>query len=302
MDLLPATPAAAIANRATIPFDYIWRPGTPLPKLQPDQMVVAWPTQTAMAKLKNGQSFRMTAIGHATADGRYIMTASQPVIASVTNRTSGLVNLTVTPLWCGLTGKLVKRLGTQWGAVGTTFSQTRPVTQAFDYDQGQSSSLGVGISTTGKPGSLTADGTTSVSTTSDQSFPANDGIGNERYYTQFAFGKFKLPCTHGETEYQVKPYEWAGGDWTAHPKSAPRARYCVVERANRRHSVTFTKSTTTAVTFSSGFTFYGFTGTVQTGYDTSAKVRFTWAPDTAGHLRGTADYPADAARELVARK
>ena len=86
-----------------------------------------------------------------------------------------------------------------------------------------------------------------------------------------------------------------------HPR-APRANYCVSETANKRHTVTFTKASTAAINFSAGFSVLGFTGSAQTGYDTRAVVRFTWAKKSHGHLCGAADYPARAPKVLVARR
>jgi hypothetical protein len=289
------------AQAAPSPWNYSWRPGQPVPSLAPDEVLKAWPVQAEMGKLQPGQAVPMTKIGYTTSGGKFVRTASSAGIRSVTSP-AGLVNLLATPDLCE-NPQLIKKLGLRWVAVGTTFSLIRPVTQEFDYSQGQSSTLAVGESATGDLGTFSIDGSASVSSGADQGFPANN-LGNERYLTEFAFGKFKVKCGRADATvhyYEVRPYEWAGGDSLKHPK-APHATYCVVETADKRHSVTFTKDSTAAINFSAGFSVLGFTGSAQTGYDTRATVKFTWAKKSHGHLCGTADYPARAPKVLVAKR
>jgi len=305
--IFPAASAGASAQARPSLWNYVWTPGTALPKIGANEVLDAWPVQSVLGKLKVAQSVPLTKIGYTTPKGVFVRAASAAAIRNVT-AAGGLVNLQAAPQTCGAP-QLVQKLGLRWVAVATTFSLISYVTQDFDYSEGQSSTLEVGESASGKSGSLSEDGSVSVSSTADQGFPATNR-GNERYLTEFAFGKYKVKCAPGGHVtpaeivhyYEVKPYEWAGGDSMQHPKTAPRATYCVVERANSKHSVTFTKHSTKAISFSAGFSILGFSGFAQTGYDTNAKVSFTWAKKTSGHLCGTADYPAGAPREMVAKR
>jgi hypothetical protein len=293
--VVPASAGASTTSSAAktpAVWNYIWKPGTKLPKLPPNETLFAWPAQSAMRHLKVGQRVPTVVIGHTTKAGKYVRAATSRQIASVTNSATGLVNVTREPARARCE-KPLYRAGpfTKWTTVGTTFSTVGPVEQTMTYGKGQSSSLSVGYSKSGKIGSFHIQGTASVSSDSKQDMPTNKK-GHERYYTEFVYAKYKVPCGITQTTYyEVKAYEWAGGDKLTHPKPVPKAKFCVVETNPGIKPLTFTKDTTTAFTFAAGFEVYGFTGEATTGYDTNASVSFTDPPGYNYHLCGAKDYP-----------
>jgi len=313
-----AVAGSASGSPVLRPYSYVWKPGTRLPQLAPGETLSAWPAQATVSQLAVGKAVPMVRIGYVTASGRYIQTASARQLASVTNR-NGRVNLLAEPDSTCTNPKVKKHLGLHWTAVGATYNSDPHITQAFTYETGQSSSLGVGLSDSGKAGSYNADGTDSVTSDGSQSFPAN-GAGREIYETKFVFNEYWWQCGPiGKVSvnssparacnqiisicnyYQIKATEWASGDREVHPKTTPKANFCVPLRANKHHSATFTKKTSKAVTFSAGFSLLGFTGSAQTGYDTTATVSFTIAKGHSGRLCGTNDYPGGTPKILVAK-
>lgn len=63
------------------------------------------------------------------------------------------------------------------------------MTQGFTYHQGQSSALGIGLSASGKKGTFSADGTSSVSSTTSETYPTR-GHAYVLYQTEFTYGEY----------------------------------------------------------------------------------------------------------------
>jgi hypothetical protein len=168
----------------------------------------AWPSGKVLQALKPAQEVPRTLVATATANsaGKFSLSVA-PGTLSANAVSSGFVNLeadsgsatwffsadaakpaatairltgagTESPDYC-TPWKEVKNLGPQPSIVGQAYiaSDYKHVTDSFTYTAGQSSSLGVGISPSGKKGTFTASGTVSTSSTANQSFPT-EGPGN----------------------------------------------------------------------------------------------------------------------------
>lgn len=293
---IPAAAASAATAHVGHPmWSYIWKPGTPLPRVGPGQKLSAWPVQSVMGKIRDGQAVPMVAIGHTTAAGKFIQTASSATVRRVTSY--GRVNLLAEPDACP--APAFKNLGKKLTSVGTTFSLIRPVTASFQYSQGQSSSLEVGLSYSGKNGSFSGDGDISVSKEKSEGFAPDTGRGDDRYETEFRYGKYHFDCEtrFGQVDYYlVQAYEWAAGATTAHPKRTPAFKKynCVYQEGDS----TFSEDSSTAITFSAGFSIVGFTGSAQTGYDNSAQMDLHFIHQ--GDVCGTNDVPGGTPRVVGA--
>lgn len=299
----------------------------------------AWPSDEVLQALKPGQEVPRTLVATATANsaGKFALSLA-PGTLSANAVSSGFVNLEAdsgTAAWffsidaakpaataIRLTGagtespdycspwKEIKNLGIQPAIVGQAYiaANYKHVTDSFTYSRGQSSSLGVGISPSGKKGTFTAGGTVSTSSTANQGFPT-EGPGNTLFLTFFKTGVFHDVCgttgkvrpdgANGKTEqrYVVRSTGWASGVKIEHPSKAPTATHCVPEVAGGSFQTTNER----AVTWSAGFSIpaLGFNGQAQTGYDTSAELSLSFGAD--GWLCGTNDDPPGATL-VVAKK
>lgn len=299
----------------------------------------AWPSGKVLQALKPGQEVPRTLVATAIANsaGKFSLSLA-PGTLSANAVSSGFVNLeadsgsatwffstdaakpaatairltgagTESPDYC-TPWKEVKNLGAQPAIVGQAYiaGNYKHVTDSFTYTRGQSSSLGVGISPSGKKGTFTASGTVSTSSTANQGFPT-EGPGNTLFLTFFKAGVYHDVCgTTGKVKpdgasgephqrYVVRSTEWVSGDKIEHPRSAPRANQCTPQEAGSSFQTTNER----AVTWSAGFSIppLGFNGQAQTGYDTSAELSFAFG--STGELCGTNDYPPGAA-QVVAKK
>ena len=236
----------------------------------------------------------------ADSDARFFTSqASNPAVSSV--QLGGMTPSVCTP-W-----KLQKELSPSWAVVGQAYvlSNATHVQQSFVYSNGQSSTLGVGISPTGKVGSFTGSGAETTSTTATQDFPSSGSPGYIWYRTLFKVGLYHAACgtpgriadASSSSKYLVRSDGWAGGTNIEHPKTAPTAEFCSPELAG----AVFITANERAVTWSAGFTIpvVGFNAQAQTGYDTSAQLTFNFGADR--QLCGTNDSPPSAA-QLVAKK
>lgn len=228
--IVPAANAGAATQTEHPVWNYVWKPGTALPKIGPNKVLDAWPVQSVMGTLKVGHAVPMVTMGHTTAKGTFVRTASRAAVRKVTNY--GVVDLLADPDSCD-EPQLNKNLGKKWTTIGTSFSLIRPVTQLFTYSRDQSSSLEVGLSSIGPDGSWSGDGTESISDGSNgsQSFPKYHR-GSERYATYFRYGRFVQICGgrfSSATYWYIMADEWGGRC----ENSAPEARAVLQEEQLR---------------------------------------------------------------------
>jgi hypothetical protein len=184
-----------------------------------------------------------------------------------------------------------------WTVVGGTYDTTNNVTQSFSYTSGQTTTLGVGTSASGDPGTFSLSGAATVSATYGEAFPPSTGPRNTLYETAFSTAEYGYTCGDGYLSEQVRPGAYAGGARIA-GTSAPSAPYCLYQIKGS----TFTKDATASVTYSGAATVsaIAFSLTAQTGWDNSASITYTFG---GGHyLCGTDGYPGGDPREIVAGK
>jgi hypothetical protein len=293
--IVPATTASASTVNHGV-WNYIWRPGTALPKTAAGEKLVAWPVQ-APGTTPRAVDPPMVPIGHSTTTGKVVLTASAATIRSVTS--NGTVNLLAEPLGCASVA--FKNEGKKFTGVGTAFSTTKAARLQFTYSQSQSSSLEVGFSTSGTK-DWSGDGTVGIDGGSSGSefFGTQDHVNHERYNTYFRYGRYYYICSSkvGTTSfYLVRAYEWGAGVQYVHPRVPKYHNYNCVPQPK---GTGFTKSTTSAVTFSAGFSVLGFTGTAHTGYDTNASISVSF-PYGRGYVCGEDDLPGGAPKVLIAK-
>jgi hypothetical protein len=221
-------------------------------------------------------------------------------VAANLTATPGLT--AATPGWSGCAGdgwNYVRNLGEHLATVGETYVLTSHATQHFAYDEGQSSSIGAGISASGKYGSFTDSGTFSWSANFGESFASFGANKSMWYQNLFNFGEYScyIPAA-AHTWYATHVNGYAGGTYYKKPTSIPStpAKYCVRQGPdNTAHS-----GSTAAVTWTrtlgigSGF---GFWSSVQTGYDNRAQIKYTFSAWRS--LCGQASAPGETPRQLV---
>ncbi|CCH77040.1 hypothetical protein BN12_160015 [Nostocoides japonicum T1-X7] len=192
--------------------------------------------------------------------------------------------------------RLISDLGYKTVWVGGTYVTNGGAKADLVYGSGASSTLGIGVSTSGSYGSFKASGSTTVSSNSSVNFPAYTGLQHD--YTQFDYGKYGLSCDGIYLNYKVQARYWAGGASVYHPSSAPTANYCVSQVSGS----SFTKSSSTAYTFSTGADVSGAIGidlSTRTGYTPAAKVTYSFT--STRRLCGTSGAPTATPSRLVTK-
>lgn len=193
----------------------------------------------------------------------------------------------------------VRYLGKHTGTVGETYVLTSHASQHFTYEVGQSSSIGVGISASGKSGSFGNSGTFSWSASYGQDYPTVGANRSVWWQTNFKFGEYScyIP-TAAHTWYADHVNGYAGGMIIKNPTSTPStpARFCDpllrggADHINRSAAVTWTRS----LGIGTGL---GFQASVQTGFDSSAEI--TCAASANRQVCGQYDDPGGTPRQVV---
>jgi hypothetical protein len=281
--------ATASASVSTVPkgvWNYIWKPGTPLPRIAAGYELEAWPVYALGEALPDKTP--MVPIASTASTGKVKLTASAATIRSVTS--NGTVNLISVPQGCP--APATTNLGKRATIVGAAYSTTYATQMIFTYTRSQNSSLEVGISDNPTSG-FTFDGDVSKSRSSS----ASEGFGTQyhinrlHYETDFRYGRDHYVCAtrKGFSSFYVdSAYEWAGGVIYGRAGAAPKASHgnCVPQPKGSK----FTLNATTAFQFSAGFSVPGFNGSAQTGYDTETSIEFKF-PYASAYLCGLSDVP-----------
>ncbi len=191
---------------------------------------------------------------------------------------------------------LLQTFAPHWAALGETGITAKAsaygVAQQFTYENGQSSSLGIGVST---PSGYSASGTYAISAGGVTPFPSEGGDSGWRYKSAFIYGEYDNGC-----KVWVQPYTYAGGS-QLDTEAIPSANYCLSYLAHTSPGF----NSNTAVTFSLGITIpeVGFTATAQTGWDHSASITYTTGAqnhDICGQAYyPDASYPAPSPQRIV---
>jgi hypothetical protein len=201
---------------------------------------------------------------------------------------------------------VVRGFGGRWTAVGAWFSNTRGVNATFDYSNGASSSLGVGVSDTAV-GGFHADSTQTESTNSAQGFPTKYGEQSILYRTLFTYKEFKYRICGGRPPgpacfgvvYKVEPVGWRGGSDIQQTGNPGDITKCVPELNNAR----WHRGDTQAITWTNGVSLkvaIGIDLSSQTGYTSQATLDINFTE--GGHqLCGRGSFPGRTPYVLMAR-
>lgn len=186
----------------------------------------------------------------------------------------------------------------RWVVVGDATTTTN-ATATFTYEEGATSTLGVGVSVKGTVGSFTANGTSTVAAKVTIGFPPVTGVTGRQWKTQFRFAKYGFRCVGDAAgkyrRYMVKAIQFVGGV-QAVTQSIPAATHCVPYPANTY----WESSSEKAVTWSTGAAVasdIGINLSSQSGFNTKTKLRFDFA--AAKQLCGTNDTPNFASRVVA---
>ncbi len=278
--LLAASASATTSPHRLWAYSFIWKPGTPLPRVPAGYKLVAWPPQQILGKLKPGQTVPVRTVNPSSPN-------SVRAASAMTNP-AGLVNMERTPADCGQPNFL-NGLGSRPTTVIQSYSTIKGAKQSPKYGDNQSSSLEVGESVSGSYATFTNGGGWSISDGDTQGFKPQKGVSNNHFQTYFSQGEYYVLCHYSDSYYETKAYKWDAGTNYVHPKTAPGVKRinCTPEHPGDY----YVKHTTKASTISAGFTIpiVGFSGTAQTGYDVSASIRFDFTQNA--HLCGKNNTP-----------
>ncbi len=177
------------------------------------------------------------------------------------------------PQACGTT--YVESLGNRTTYVGSNHSTTSSgFTNTFSYTTGGTATLGVG--TTSGGGGWKLGGTSSKASESTTTWPKQASAGHKVRATHFAYGKYRIElCSSGVVWYEARPRYHYGGAAT-YSAATPPSSYCATYPAGS----TFTKQSTSAVTWSAGVKIASKIGidlTSRGGYSSTVKNSFTFA-------------------------
>jgi hypothetical protein len=295
----------------------------------------AWPDQAVEQALKVAQNVPWTLVGTATTDASGHFSVSLPVAQLAPEATYGVVNLeadssagsTTFPVvisrnggnsfmpavpavhiagkrgkwYCHGVWQLQKQLGAHWATVGETYVPGKQAKQGFTYQKGQSSVTGTGFSVSGDVGSFGDYGTWGVSATFKEPFGTESPRHSYFWRTKFYFGEYH--CNLGEGIYHghlIHTDGYFGGATTSTPPRVPATpkKYCAFQKkhsapqSNNSSSVTFVKNL--AIDTGDGLEFQA---SVQTGFDTSAQLTYTFLYN--GNLCGQVSAPGRHPRQLV---
>jgi hypothetical protein len=272
-----------------------WTPGNPLPAVPAGYKLMALPAPQVQAAVKVGQMLPLVTITPGT-NAR--MKAEYGYLANA----AGIVNLEMVPDpgQCIPQGQKVKaKYKKRITLVMQSYSTIPHVTQIFTYGNGQSSSLEVGWSASGKKGTFTFDYNKSQATTSAQGFPRKHGRSFNHWQTFFSYEKLVNANTcPAAVSYNLMAYQWDAGDAIEHPKGPPATPHCVQQLPGS----TFKQDTTAATRVKTAWTIpaLGFTGSAQTGYDTNAEITFKFG--RLSSMCGRYNTPPNHPGYLVAAK
>lgn len=198
---------------------------------------------------------------------------------------------------------LKRNYGGRWVNVGSIHIGPNGKSMKFTYTGSASSTLGVGVSTSGTYGTFSANGTVSRSRSNTTSYPWYTAPIHRHLDTQFSYGKFWVEYAdsmHGTGHnYQVRSIRHEGGT-RGRDTRRPSATYCVPYNEPGSGG---TKSTTNAKRWARGAKLEGAIGinlSSRTGYRTNAKIDYVFR--TRGRLCGTHDLPNGKPRRLMMKK
>ena len=200
------------------------------------------------------------------------------------------------PLEYGCSSTLETLYSPSWAVVGEAHNHSASST-VFTYTQGASSTLGVGISSSGAYGSFSASGSSTKSASATVGFPTVNANTHRYFKTQFRYGRYRVLCVDYSTGwpttwYEARVKDWIGGQSLTNA-TEPSATYCTSYLAGGY----FERTTGSAVNWTNGLQISGSIGinlSAKTGYSTTAKTRYNFSAN--GSLCGTNNYPTSSLR------
>jgi hypothetical protein len=285
---------------------YAWPSDQVLQHFRPGQVVPRTLLATTTASSAGSYSFRVSsaALRSAAASGGYANLEADSGMATwfFTRKASGAapiihVNLSGAAPARHCSGWVFQyQVKPAWGVVGQGYvwSRATGVNVDFTYSRGQSSTLGIGASPSGKAGSFKAAGSETQTKTGTEGMPGFK-IGNVLWRTKWRMAKYEVTCarvlkspasgvTRGRwhckngvcTKWQVRSDGWKSGSDELHPKKAPHTPSFDCTSFQGGPNSYFQTSSERAVTWSGGLSVpvLNFDAEAQTGYDTSAQLTF----------------------------
>lgn len=325
------TSASGAAASGAVVRLYAWPSDQVLQHLRPGQVVPRTLLATTKASAAGTYSFRVSsaAMRSAAVSGDYANLEADSGMATwfFTRKASGAapvihLNLTgASPARHCSGWKFQYQVDPAWGVVGQAYVWPRAtgVDVTYTYSRGQSTTLGIGASPTGKVGTFTASGSETQSKTGTEGMPGFK-VGNVLWRTKWKVAKYRDTCarsvesaasgvTRGGwhcsdgvcTKWQVRANGWKSGSNELHPKAAPHTPSYDCARFQGGPNSYFQTTSEKAVTWSGGLSVpvVNFDAEAQTGYDNSAQLTFTFAKTRL--LCGTDAAPPNA-KQLVAER
>lgn len=202
-------------------------------------------------------------------------------------------------------GKLVSDEPAVVTDVGETYSNMGNVTMGFQYDAGQNSSLGVGLTIQPPQGFkypqwgldfISAGWQDSVQSGANIPYNGATGYANIDYTTKFVYQLNFEPCVG----FSTAPIAFAGGSGqaTEYPPQSETNQYCQWYLPNKTQADTFSKSTAEEFTSGVNISFWiGIDLSSETGYDGDAVASYLLPK--GGWICGTNDYAGNNNEGLV---
>jgi hypothetical protein len=197
---------------------------------------------------------------------------------------------------------LQKKYTPVWVLVGQNYSTNAYARANFQYYSNAHSTMGVGVSATGRYGSFQASGTSTKTSSSGIDFPTTYGARSRYHRTKYQFAKYMTACSSPKTgqivRYSVRAYKFVSGASEV-AVAAVSARYCAPFLAHSGYNADRTRSITwtNGADMSAGI---GIDLSAQTGYGSAARIQ--WRFPHRAYLCGTADYPGEGAFRMLRAK
>jgi hypothetical protein len=222
---------------------------------------------------------------------------ADPVAANLQTRS------TSAPQSCIQTTTFVKDLNHDWASIGSSYQRYTGTYAGFTYDTGQTTTLGVGISSSPGHG-FTADGSFSWSAGHSLTMDFRDlyGPAADAYQTTWTPGLWKHVVSGTgcySVWYTTSPHHWPGSV-RDHGVSIPAAGYCSDLAALRAIHMTSSRSSTFTGNLGWSMPEIGFNANAQTGWDSSNTLSYTHPAAGDWHVCGVNGHYTESPGRVVA--
>lgn len=178
--------------------------------------------------------------------------------AMATPNAAGLVNLLAipaSPIW-NCNSYYVKDLGSQWVNVGQAYTTGDGINLAYNLMKGSSTTVEIGVSPTGLPGTFSVGGSISVGVNDTVGYPEYHDSAFVHYQTRFDRYLSYVDCTGDGAPPRKYYVSWEAGSLPPTPFSCPvrRTPRTVPQTTSARAATTFTRQSTQLPSRSAGAT------------------------------------------------